>query len=250
MAFKRSMKPSHAARKWLCGILSHWRRMCQPCFPKYPRHNSSTDWYPQILVAFVRWKWSEEPHFLTIPGWRVLSAMLRTPVEKSNVCGRNVCVPKASIQPPEYFRDNINFQLNSLASKHDRFVCLQTAEWFLIGETQIRPQQLFDPYDSTFFLCFGKILHFLDLQWLYSNFIFQYLPNGILRYVQLTSHFSATATRNSIKSLLYFSKHFCWCGWLCFFVHFLNVGLRCHCNERCYETQKMYSHLYTGGFQQ
>ena len=58
----------------------------------------------------------------------------------------------------------------------------------------------------TFFLCIGKILHFLDLQWLYSKLIVQYLPNGIVQYFQLTSHFSSTATRISTKSLLYFSN--------------------------------------------
>ena len=35
----------------------------------------------------------------------------------------------------------------------------------------------FRPTEATLWH-FGKILHFLDLQWLYSKFIFQYLPNG------------------------------------------------------------------------
>ena len=79
MAFKRSMKPSHATRNWICADLFDWRRSAflswstlwyflVPCFPKYSRHNSPTDWHPEILVAIVRWKWSEETHCLTILG--------------------------------------------------------------------------------------------------------------------------------------------------------------------------------------
>ena len=58
-------------------------------------------------MAIVRWKWSEEPHFVTILGWRVLTAMVLGPVGMFKVCGQNVCVPKALIHPPEYFPDNI-----------------------------------------------------------------------------------------------------------------------------------------------
>ena len=45
--------------------------------------------------------------FLTILGWRILSAMVLSPVGMSKVCGRNVRMPKASMQPPAYFRNNI-----------------------------------------------------------------------------------------------------------------------------------------------
>ena len=169
-------------------------------------------------------------------------------------------MPKASVQPPVYFRDNIRHlfwrhERRAIIScyggphHHHRWrlssggqpkvqifswpLCelntiilfvykLLDNEWFLIGENQIRqfttfgqPKQFFGSYESTFLLCFGKILHFLDLQWLFFKFIFQYLLNGILGYVPLKSYLSATAMRIAIKSLLYFSKHFCWCS--CFF---------------------------------
>ena len=71
------------------------------------RHNSPTNWYPEILVAIVRWKLSEEHHFVTIYGWRVLSAMVLSPVGMSKVWGQNFFVPKALIPPPEFVRDNI-----------------------------------------------------------------------------------------------------------------------------------------------
>ena len=80
---ERPMKPSHAARL---------------AFGDFDGH---------CAVEIKR-----GPHFLTTLGWRVLSTivprtMVLGSVGKFKVCGQNLCLPDASMHPPEYFRDNI-----------------------------------------------------------------------------------------------------------------------------------------------
>ena len=112
--FRRSMKPSHAARKYFgpfsaMQFIDHlnstrWYFWVSILFPsKFTWHNSQTDLV--ILVDVVKWKWIEESRFVTIFGWRVLRTIVLSSVGMSNVCGRNVSVPKASKIPPKYLRD-------------------------------------------------------------------------------------------------------------------------------------------------
>ena len=136
------------------------------------------------------------------------------------------------------------FHLTSFA-----FVCLQTAEQQMFSHRR-KPNSTdhhFWPSEVTLLSLFSFCCGVSSCTfWNFNDFIpslfFNILPNGILRYVQLTSHFSATAA--SIKSVLYFSNNFCWC--CCFFPSTsLTSGYAMFITVTS-ETQKIYSHLNAG----
>ena len=112
-----------------------------------------------------------------------------------------------------------NVKLTYLASKPDHIVCSQTAQFGMISQ-RTKPNSVTRHwkrsnsirfYQSKSFLSIGELLNFLELQWLSSKLIFQYVLLPFSRCVQLTSNFSIIVAGISIKRGLHFSNYFCCC---------------------------------------